>query len=159
MKPLLSRHFRPAAALLAITFLAACSKKDDATPAPGISCTVDGSSLNVSGVSADVSASTIIQLTGYRSFTTPTSTGSSAVIFLAMPKKVGTYALRNNNGAASAAYADNNNGQLYLDTTGTITVASLTATTITGTFSFMGANPFKTADIKTITNGQFNVSF
>ena len=69
-----------------------------------------------------------------------------------MPKRIGTYALSNNNGTASASYGDT--GALCLDTTGTITVSNVTATSITGTFSFTGANPFSSANnTKTITNG------
>jgi len=68
-----------------------------------------------------------------------------------MPKRIGTYALSNNNGTASASYGDN--GALYLDTTGNITVSNVTATSITGTCSFTGANPFSSANnTKTITN-------
>lgn len=155
MKTILSRYFRHLAPLLAIIFLAACSKKDSPTPTPGISWTVDGSDMKVGAVTTPVSG-TVIQLTGYRSTTTSTSSTSAATISLTMPKKVGTYAMSNNNGTASASYGDN--GALYLDTTGTITVSNLTATSITGTFSFSGANPFSSPNsTKIITNGQFNV--
>jgi len=137
--------------LPAIIFLAACSKKDNPTPNPGISWTVDGSDMKVSAIATPVPA-TIIQLTGYRSVTTSTSTTSAATISLTMPKRIGTYALSNNNGTASASYGDS--GALYLDTTGTITVSNVTATSITSTFSFTGANPFSSANnTKTITNG------
>lgn len=155
MKTSLFLPCRHVVTLLAIIFLAACSKKDDPTPTPGISWTVDGSDMKVGAVTTPVSG-TVIQLTGYRSTTTSTSSTSAAIIFLTMPKKVGTYALSNNNGTASASYGDN--GVLYLDTTGTITVSNLTATSITGTFAFTGASSSSSPNsTKTITNGQFNV--
>ena len=155
MKNSLFLPFRRVVTLLALILLAACSKKDETTPTPGISWTVDGSDIKVGAIATPVSA-TIIQLTGYRSVTTSTSTSNTATISLIMPKSIGTYTLSNNKGAASASYGDS--GTLYLDTTGTITVSSLTATSITGTFSFSGANPFSTPNsTKSITNGQFNV--
>ena len=60
MKTILSRHFRHLAMLLpAIIFLAACSKKDNPTPTPGISWTVDGSDMKVSAIATPVPATII----------------------------------------------------------------------------------------------------
>ena len=155
MNALLARPLRLAAVLLYLTALAACSKKEDAGPAPGISWTLNGSDERVSAVSSPVSA-TSVELIGYRLTSTATSSSTTAVIFLTMPKKIGTYTLKNNNGAATAEYGGDE--QLYLDTTGTITVTDLTATTITGTFSFTGADTLSPGSTRTITNGQFSVA-
>jgi len=45
--------------LPAIIFLAACSKKDNPTPTPDISWTVDGSDMKVSAITTPVPATII----------------------------------------------------------------------------------------------------
>jgi hypothetical protein len=148
------RSVRLAATVLAFTALAACSKKEDATPTPtpaaaeGMSWTVDGSS---------VTATAVAQTTG-TDVTLAGSTGSTGGIFLDMPKTVGTYPLSSSS-TASASYVvtpTQGGSQFYDATSGSIVVSTVTATAITGTFTFTGALSDGTKT-KTLTNGKFNV--
>jgi hypothetical protein len=146
------RSFQLAATVLAFTSLTACSKKDDATPTPaateGMSWTLDGSTVTASAVS---------QTTG-TDVTIAGSTGSTGGIFLDMPKTVGTYPLSSTS-AASASYVltpTQGSSQFYDATSGSIVVSTVTATAITGTFTFTGTLSDGTTS-KTLTNGKFNV--
>jgi hypothetical protein len=143
------RSVRLAATVLAFTALAACSKKEDATPTPaGMSWTVDGNS---------VTATAVAQTTG-TDVTLAGSTGSTGGIFLDMPKTVGTYPLSSSS-TASASYVvtpTQGGSQFYDATSGSIVVSTVTATAITGTFTFTGALSDGTKT-KTLTNGKFNV--
>ena len=145
------RSFRIAATVLAFTSLAACSKDKDETPAPadakGMSWTVDGS--NVTALSTQsTAAGTDVLLGG------ATATGG---IFLSLPKTAGTYALSSTSDA-SAIYvvSSGQSSQTYDSTSGSIVVSSVSATNITGTFTFTGTLMGGTAT-KTLTNGKFNV--
>jgi hypothetical protein len=149
------RSFRLAATVLAFTSLAACSKKDDASPTPtateGISWTVDNNNVTAATAVAQVSGSDVT-LTG--------GTSSSGGVFLDVPKTVGTYTLSSTS-AASASYVvtpAQGSSQFYDATSGSIVVSTVTATAITGTFTFTGALSGGTAT-KTLTNGKFNVKF
>jgi hypothetical protein len=147
------RSFRLAATVLAFTSLAACSKKDDATPTPaateGMSWTLDSSTVTAS-TAVSQTTGTEVMLAG--------STGSTGGIFLNMPKTVGTYPLSSTS-AASASYVltpTQGSSQFYDATSGSIVVSTVTATAITGTFTFTGT-PSDGTTTKTLTNGKFNV--
>ncbi|RZL16126.1 MAG: hypothetical protein EOO62_02175 [Hymenobacter sp.] len=147
------RSFRLAATVLAFTSLAACSKKDDATPTPtateGMSWTIDGSNVTATTAVAQ-SSGTDVTLAG--------STGSTGGVFLDMPKTAGTYTLSSTS-AASASYVvtpSQGSSQFYDATSGSIVVSTVTATAISGTFTFTGKLSGSTAT-KTLTNGKFNV--
>jgi len=149
------RSFRLAATVLAFTSLAACSKKEDATPTPtateGMSWTVDNNNVTTKTATAQVSGSEVT-LTG--------ATGSTGGIFLDVPKTVGTYTLSSTS-AASASYIvtpAQGSSQFYEATSGSIVVSTITATAITGTFTFTGALSGGTGT-KTLTNGKFNIKF
>ena len=142
---------------LAINSLVACSKKktDDPAPAASMSWTVNG---------ARVDAATVQNATLTGSGTTPlltlvgsTSTPVTAVT-LTMPKQTGSYTV-GANGQASATYSEGSSGvQLYTGLTGNITVTALTATNVTGTFTFTGsASAGGMAVNRPITAGTFNV--
>ena len=149
------RSFRLAATVLAFTSLAACSKKEDATPTPtateGMSWTVDNNNVTTKTATAQVSGSEVT-LTG--------ATGSTGGIFLDVPKTVGTYTLSSTS-TASASYVvtpAQGSSQFYEATSGSIVVSTITATAITGTFTFTGALSGGTGT-KTLTNGKFNIKF
>lgn len=147
------RSFQLAATVIAFTSLAACSKKDDATPTPtateGMSWTVDGNNITT--------ATAVSQTTG-TDVTLAGSTGSTGGVFLDMPKTVGTYTLSSTS-TASASYVvtpTQGSSQFYDATSGSIVVSTVTATAISGTFTFTGKLSGSTAT-KTLTNGKFNV--
>jgi hypothetical protein len=147
------RYFRVATTILAFAALAACSKKEDATPTPtateGMSWTLDGSNVTAASAIAQTSGTEVI-LAG--------ATGSTGGVFLTVPKTVGTYSLASTS-AASANYAltpTQGSSQFYEATTGSIVVSTVTATAISGTFTFSGTLSGGTAT-KTLTNGKFNV--
>lgn len=149
------RSFRLAATVLAFASLAACSKKEDATPTPtateGMSWTVDNNNITANTAVAQVSGSEVML---------SAATGSTGGIFLDMPKTVGTYTLSSTS-AASASYVvtpAQGSSQFYDATSGSIVVSTVSATAITGTFTFTGTLSGSTTT-KTLTNGKFNVKF
>jgi prepilin-type processing-associated H-X9-DG protein len=149
------RSLRAATTLLAFTALAACSsaKHDDPTPALGMSWTADGTNETANIITHSVGGN-ILFLDGYA--------GDTATSFhwvsLWLPKTVavGTYSLTAN-AAGSYSTIANRTGIAYVGRTGSITVTSLTATNIKGTFSFAETPINPQSAIKTITNGTFNV--
>ena len=150
------RSFRVATTVLALTSLAACSKKDNVTPTPaanpeGMSWTVDGNNVTaVTAVSQAMGTTlTVVGSTG--------STGAASTVFLDIPKTAGTYTLTSTS-TYSATYAvtpASGSSQFYDSTAGSIVVSSVTATNIVGTFTFTGATSGGTT--KSISNGKFNV--
>lgn len=152
------RSFRLAATVLAFTSLAACSKKDDASPTPtateGMSWTVDNTNVTAATAVAQVSGSDVTLIGGTG------STGATTGIFLDVPKTVGTYTLSSTS-AASVSYVvtpAQGSSQFYDATSGSIVVSTVSATAITGTFTFTGTLSGGTGT-KTLTNGKFNVKF
>lgn len=145
------RYFRAAATLLALTSLAACSKKDDATPDPaGMSWTVDGSNVTASSAVAHTSGANTVTLAG--------ATSDTGGLFLDVPKTAGTYKLSStsNESATYIVTPSQGSSQVYDATSGSIIVSSVSATNISGTFTFTGTLSGGTAT-KTLTNGRFNV--
>lgn len=152
---LLSFH-AVAAALALTTLFTSCSDDSDdnkpATPAVGVSWTVDGSNVTASQTQKTVNA-TDVDITA-----TATSGTSASLVSLTVPKAVGTYTI-NSTSVASADYTSGNStgGAFYSADSGTITVTSLTATNIIGTFSYTATASFGGTGTKNITNGKFNV--
>jgi hypothetical protein len=149
------RSLRVATTVLTLSFLAACSsKKDDATPTPadttGMSWTVDGNNVTNAASVAQATGSTLT-LTG--------ANGTTGGIFLEdVPKTAGTYTLSSTS-TVSASYIvtpTTGTSQSYDATSGSIVVSSVTATNISGTFTFTGTLFGGTAT-KAVTNGKFNI--
>ena len=148
------RSLRIATTVLALTTLAACSKKDTVTPTPtssqSMAWTVDGANVTANVVTPVVSGSNILisgSTTG-----TPTTT-----VLMSLPKAAGTYQISASSVAAISYSTGGSNGQSYPGTSGTIVVSSLSANNAAGTFTFSGSNSTNTT--KAITNGTFSVSF
>ena len=148
---------RAAAALLALSSLVACSKKSDDPAVPvtpvGMSWTADGAAVTAASTQKSVS-STRYTFTG--SFA---SAAGSSSVQLQMPNAAGTYLIAAG-GNASALYSASvgTTATLYASTSGTITVTSVTATNVTGTFDFVGRDAFGgTTNTKTVSNGKFNI--
>ncbi|MCI1186822.1 DUF6252 family protein [Hymenobacter sp. DH14] len=157
---------RRSAALLLLTTLGACSssKKDDptATPAKGMSWTVDGTTQTTTTLQSQKFQSSI-SVAG----TIPAS-ANPTYLSLEFPNAVGTYTF-SPTAAASATYVANAGtsspstayyagatGSGTVTGAGTIVVTALTATSVQGTFTFTGINA-NTGNAKSITNGTFNV--
>ena len=153
--------FRATAAVLAFSFVAACSsKKDDATPAPttGVSYTVDGGSVTATTAAAVVLGNNVI-VQGVSG----TGTANKGVS-LTLPKRTGTFTLTDTTTIADATYlASGNASDIYGATSGTIVVSTYTASATTGasniagTYTFTGKNTAGAS--KAVTNGKFNVKY
>ena len=159
------RSFRAAATVLALTSLAACSsKKDDATPAAtttpaGVTWTVDGTNVTAANIQKSTSGNNF-EFAG----SLTTSTTNSSGVDITVPKTVGTYAIPGSGATAIQALyllvTPTTSPAVYYATSGSVTVTSVTATNIVGTFTFTGSDTFTgTTLTKTITNGKFNVAF
>ena len=160
------RSFRSATTVLALTAMAACSssKKDDPTPTTpaGMSWTVDGAAVSTTTVQSHKGSSTV-------SIAANTISGNTYVYLgLEIPNAVGTYTF-SSSALAAATYSVTSGAvaNVYYAGTlpsssgmstigaGTIVVTALTATNVTGTFTFTGIGPAGVP--KSITNGTFNV--
>ena len=159
--------FRVALAALALVSVASCSDDDDDnnnTPAAttSMSWTVDGANATAVRVEA-ADSTTYLAVQG-----TTTASGAGNAVVLAMPKKVGTYALSLTPGATSAgalyATASATDTTAYLGLTGSVVVTTYTASTTKGASNAVGTFTFTAADFgggapKNLTNGKFNVKF
>ena len=158
------RSLRAATPVLALAALAACSsKKDDTAPAttPGMSWTVDGATVSTTTTQSQKNSSTV-SIAGTAIGSTP------GYLSLEIPNAVGTYTFSPTS-AASATYSvvgTTNANVFYAGATpgsggatvtggGTIVVTALTATNVTGTFTFTGIS--STGSAKSLTGGTFNV--
>jgi hypothetical protein len=149
------RSLRAATTVMALATLAACSKKDDATPTPaanpeGMSWTVDGNNVTATTAVSQASTGNLVTLAG--------ATSSTGGVFLDVPKAVGTYPVTSTSDASASYVVTPSTGssQFYDATTGTIVVSAVSATSISGTFTFTGAGS-SGSTTKTLTNGKFNV--
>jgi hypothetical protein len=110
-----------------------------------LTATVDGveeSSLAVGGLITGGQLAIVCKLNG------------TEVITLAIKNaKVGTFDVVADN-LLLGYTTDSTYGNSYLGTTGTVKISSLTTTTASGTFEFIGTDS-KTSDTKTITSGLF----
>ena len=157
------RSFRVATTVLALTTLAACSKKDDATPAPapaattGVTYTVDGATTTATTSSATVFGSQVI-VSGVSGIGT-----ANKGVLLELPKSTGTFTLTPTSAESASYLASGNSSDIYDSTSGTIVVTTYSASTtagasnIAGTFTFTGTN--SAGATKVVTNGTFNVKY
>lgn len=148
--------------------LGACSKANDATPAPdsptsSVTWTVDGTVADATATASLIGTSPI----GILAYSA-NGQGTRSVE-LSIPGRVGTFAIAGPE-RASARYSYQDNGTItnaayYPATAGSITVSSYTASAalgesvVVGTFNFTGRNAAANADTKTISNGSFTVRF
>ncbi|RZK14708.1 MAG: hypothetical protein EOO56_24370 [Hymenobacter sp.] len=156
--------FRHLLVPISLVVLGACAqKKDDATPVvatTGFSWTADNTNYTSTTATATIQGNNI-NLDG-----TMISGGDTNGITLSVPAAVGTY---NTAGASTAvnysmfyAIMSNNTPTLYMASnggnigSGTVTITTLSATTVVGTFSFTGQTISGPAT-KTVTNGKFSV--
>ena len=126
-----------------------------------MSWTVDGGALTATNLQSQKATSTI-SVAG-------TLTNGSTVSYLSLeiPNAVGTYTFSPTSEASATYsstsstttvyYAGANTGAGTVTGAGTIVVTALTATNVTGTFTFTGINANSGAS-KSITNGSSNVS-
>lgn len=154
--------YRFTAVALALTTLAACSKgkQDDPMPTPmpttvsGMSWMADGSSVTANSIQPTFTA-TDVSINGFAG-----NTASSTSVYLLMPAAVGTYQIAPNS-TVRATYTTSTNagGDVrYYATGGTLAITALTATSITGTFSFTGQDSNGSAPgTKAVSNGKFTV--
>ena len=157
------RLLQLAASVVLLTSLAACSsKKNDPvvpTAVPGVSWTVDGATYIAANIQKTSTPSTF-EFAGSITRSTTDSKG----VDITFPKALGTYAIPGTGASAvQAVYllvgptAGTATG--YVGTSGTITVSTLTATNISGTFSFTGLDSQGgTGATKAISNGTFNIA-
>lgn len=129
-----------------------------------MSWTVDGAAVSTTSLQSQKNGTTV-SLIGTLN---PGSAANARVVTLEFPLAVGNYALGPNSVAGFATYSTSvgstptvyytgiNPNAPTLVGTGTIVVSALTATNVTGTFTFTGVNTTATAS-KAITNGTFNV--
>lgn len=118
----------------------------------GTSWTADGKETKTGG-STQVNASDIYLSVNQAGVGSTLTDG----LYLVIPKRVGTYDLAMSSNSAQASYATDK--QLFLATSGTIMVTTLTATALKGTFTFTGTDKLSTpSTTKNITNGKFNLS-
>ncbi|MCB2377154.1 DUF6252 family protein [Hymenobacter sp. BT635] len=157
---------RAASALLLVASVACSSSKDD-TPAPakpGISWTVDNSNLTANSMQLQTSTDAY-EVGAYYNL----GAVASNYISLRIPKAVGTYpfsptsvagasySVLNNSVATAVYYAGANpigNGTVI--GAGTIVVQEVTASQVTGTFTFTGIDR-DTGNTKSLSNGKFVV--
>ena len=155
--------FRFAAATSLLASLATCttSKKDDpvATPPAGINWTVDGSNLSTTTVQSQKFTSTISVAGSIRANANPT------YLSLEFPNAVGTYTFSPTSNASASYTVSAVSPEVYyagasasgtVTGAGTIVVTALSATNVTGTFTFTGIDT-NTGAAKSIRNGTFNV--
>ncbi|WP_139255192.1 DUF6252 family protein [Hymenobacter psychrophilus] len=159
------RFLRPVFALLALSFLGACSSEnEDPTPpplAPGMSWTVDGGLMTTTTLQAQRSGNNL-SIAGTVNPNGPTS----SFLMLSMPAAVGTYTFSLTTDASGTYSTRTNSGtEVYyagatglgtVTGTGSIVVTALTATSTSGTFAFTAINP-ATGTAKSITSGKFTV--
>lgn len=161
------RSFQAATTVLSLVALGACSssKKDDVAPTTpvGLSWTVDGAAVSTTTVQSQKGGSTV-SIAG----TATSGGGTVSYLSLQIPNAMGTYAF-SSSALASGTYSftlGTTTAVYYAGTlpaaagmytlgAGTIVVTALTATNVTGTFSFTGIGPAGAG--KAITNGTFNV--
>ena len=140
-------------ALLAVTFITACSKKSSSTSSPyTMSATKGGSTVSISGQSNVVAvvAGPILEIVG---LTTSGSDSTGLIFYVANYTGVGSYTIDGAmNTAEYVSKTSSTTGTLILGTSGTLTITSATSPYMKGTFHFSdGTN--------SITNGVFTAHF
>lgn len=161
---------RGAAGIAILALATACSSgSNNPIPTPatsqGMSWTVNGINMTTAQIRVVRQASYLpagyIEVIGAYNTTT-----ASNGMDLVMPKAVGTYAVTDSvQDGPKAAYvvaaglSGGGSSSAMFGHVGTITITSLTATEMVGTFSFSGTGSGTGAPVQqTITNGKFNVN-
>lgn len=157
------RLLQLAAPVVLLTSLVACSSKNNdpaaATIPAGVSWTVDGTAYTATNIQKTTTGNTF-EFAGSITKSTTDSKG----VDITFPKALGTYAIPGTGAAAvTAVYVvvgpTAGAAAGYVGTGGSITVTSLTATNISGTFSFTGVDSFSgSAVTKAVSNGTFNIA-
>lgn len=153
---------RFAAPVVLLTTLVACS--DNSAPVvpsipAGVVWTVGTDNYSALNIQKNSTANTF----EFAGSVTRSSTDSKGVD-ITFPKALGTYAIPGSGtSAVTAIYVvvgpTAGTAAAYIGTSGTITVTNLTATNISGTFSFTGADSNGgSGATKTVTNGTFNIA-
>lgn len=147
-----------------VLLLGACSKKDDPTTTTtptttyATTWTVDGKNYTATTSNGAVNAGNLIIGATYT-----VSSNESYSITLGVPAATGTYTIGSSNSTTTAGYGTTIAGALtgYIAASsigsGTITVTTLSATEIIGTFSFTAMATNASATMKPITNGKFSI--
>jgi hypothetical protein len=146
-----------ATVLASLITLGACSKKsDDPAPAPATTTyattwTADSKNYTATTSTAVVSNNTLTLVIGQA-----VSTTEGYTMGLTVPAAVGTYDLANTSSLSSYATSVGGTATAHLVTTGSVTVTTLSATEVTGTFNFaaVSLSPIAT---RNITNGKFAI--
>jgi hypothetical protein len=149
-----------AAVLSSFLLLGACSKKDDATPSSNggtttttyaTTWTADSKNYTATTSTAAVNSNTMALVLGQA-----VSATEGYTMLLTVPAATGSYDLAS--AASLSSYTTNVGGTAtaHIVTTGNVTVTTLSATEVIGTFNFtaVSINPIGT---KTITNGKFAI--
>lgn len=147
------------AALLAVT---ACSKKNQPEPTVSASWVIDGKERTAINVLAEDNGFGGIDLHIYQRISTPSVRGSMVTVTLYLPKKVGTYTIGSSPDVRGHFIdLDANDGPSkgsYTADAGSITISTLTATTMSGTFTLSGKG-FNNDKLRcSITNGKFQAA-
>ena len=148
-----------AASLLALT---ACSKDDDssAPTQPGVaSWILEGQKLTSSTGYGDINFDRL-DIYIYQEVTISNSKGVGLNLELHVPMKVGTYTIGSNS-IANARFADPNTYigiDPYSADAGYVTVSTLTASTVSGTFAFTGKSLRNNQLTKRVTDGKFTIN-
>lgn len=146
-----------------VLLLGACSKKDDptiTTPTTtyATTWTADGKNYTATTSNGAVNGNNLIIGATYT-----VSSNEMYSITLGVPAATGTYTIGSSNSTTTAGYGTTIAGALtgYIAASGvgsgTITVTTLSATEIIGTFSFTAMATNASATMKPITNGKFSI--
>ena len=152
-----------AVALASMVILGACSKKDDggSTPATTYATTWTADGKNYSGTGTGTLNGNTLLITAVQS----SSSTENYSIGLTVPATVGTYNLANTTSSATYIATTGGTTTSYAaspalsGTSGTVTVSTLSATEIIGTFSFTASTlpGSGTTATKAVSNGKFSI--
>lgn len=157
------RFYVTAAPLCGLLALTACSKNNDPYPQPPVvaSWTIDGQEHTSISARAETSFDKV-NVYIYQNFAGPNSSGTQVAVSLSLPKSTGTYTIGTNS-QVQASFTDlgtstGPNGEPYTAEAGSISISTLTATSVSGTFTLMGKGYLNKQLTKTVTNGKFTAT-
>ncbi|SDX79393.1 hypothetical protein [Hymenobacter psychrophilus] len=157
------RFYAATAPLCALLALTACSKRNDAIPQQPVlaSWTMDGQERTSTNTRAETSFDKV-DVYIYQNFMTPNSNGTEVTVSLYIPKQIGTYTIGPNSQArANFIDLDTSTGvnkESYTAEAGSITISTLTATSVSGTFTLTGTGYLNKQLTKSLTNGKFTAA-
>ncbi|NVO33171.1 hypothetical protein [Hymenobacter lapidiphilus] len=154
------RFYATVAPLCVLLALTACSKRNDAYPQPAVvaSWTIDGQERTSILARAETNFDKV-NVYIYQNTMGPNSSGTQVAVSLSMPKSIGTHAIGTNS-QAQATFIDlgtstGPNGEPYTAESSSVTISTLTATSVSGTFTLTGRGYLNKQLTKTVTNGKF----